>query len=632
MYFHLRICQVSSVYLNLCTILIFSLNNIKYQKLQTVSVTSVRHIQTGDKYINSKSQLILSMSRRNLERINYKLLNSTGRITPLVQEESTEGLIILDEDLSFQLSNMTLSDDLEIDVKVLLEEINDTIEENKFTFISTTEIDAVIQKLEHQRNQLRHKSLKLGTTELPIKQVIQNIKDYIIAAKDFKSKTRLQEEVAKNEQRKYNERSAAFSIVNIDRQMNELFDVFNEDPTNASNDELIQWRKNYPIHEKKFEKVAASYQDVLKTPITDADRLVEIKDISANFHKLSKLKQTFARILNEEIKHREPEKLSTFNKLSLNIKLEKFSGYNSKTDFYSFKSDFEKIHLQSTPKRLLPDLLKNNFLGDPALTMVKSLDDLDVIWKRLESAFGDAKIMLSKKLQQLSNLDDVKRTNNSEKLTAGLAKIINMLHDISKLAKDHNVEEYLYYGDTLAKVYNLLGDRRTTKFITSICDDNLSPKQTWFKLISFLEREQKIHQQKTILSLKTDVPPKDRNNKPSNQHKSESYNNSPYPTVCQICESPDGSNDHVSTAGPAGTRLLQYFTCKNFVKSTPALRLKMLRENNFCIQCLYPGANASSPKHAEGRCQRDFICPHPAHSKYPVKKTLPCVRRPQDQQ
>jgi len=31
-------------------------------------------------------------------------------------------------------------------------------------------------------------------------------------------------------------------------------------------------------------------------------------------------------------------------------------------------------------------------------------------------------------------------------------------------------------------------------------------------------------------------------------------------------------------------------------------------------------ALASSGKHAEGRCQRDFTCPHPSHHKYPVKK------------
>jgi len=90
--------------------------------------------------------------------------------------------------------------------------------------------------------------------------------------------------------------------------------------------------------------------------------------------------------------------------------------------------------------------------------------------------------------------------------------------------------------------------------------------------------------------------------------------------VCFICNSSDGSSDHVSTPGPGGYKILQYYTCRTFVNKTPAARLYTLKEKGFCFQCLLPGALASSGKHAEGRCQRDFTCPHPSHHKYPVKK------------
>ncbi|XP_066912128.1 uncharacterized protein [Clytia hemisphaerica] len=43
-------------------------------------------------------------------------------------------------------------------------------------------------------------------------------------------------------------------------------------------------------------------------------------------------------------------------------------------------------------------------------------------------------------------------------------------------------------------------------------------------------------------------------------------------------------------------------------------------ERNYCMQCLFPGAEATTGKHAEGRCQRDFVCPHPSHRRYDVKK------------
>jgi len=36
-----------------------------------------------------------------------------------------------------------------------------------------------------------------------------------------------------------------------------------------------------------------------------------------------------------------------------------------------------------------------------------------------------------------------------------LGKIINMLRDLEKLAYDHHIEEYLYFGDGLIKVYQI---------------------------------------------------------------------------------------------------------------------------------------------------------------------------------
>ena len=59
--------------------------------------------------------------------------------------------------------------------------------------------------------------------------------------------------------------------------------------------------------------------------------------------------------------------------------------------------------------------------------------------------------------------------------------------------------------------------------------------------------------------------------------------------------------------------------------------MKILRDKGFCYQCLLPGANSSQGKHHEGRCQRDFICPHPSHNKYPVKNhVLVCDKHKDD--
>ena len=49
---------------------------------------------------------------------------------------------------------------------------------------------------------------------------------------------------------------------------------------------------------------------------------------------------------------------------------------------------------------MMPDLLKNNLLEGSALSMVKSMTDIEDIWKRLKGAYGDPKLLLKKKLSQ----------------------------------------------------------------------------------------------------------------------------------------------------------------------------------------------------------------------------------------
>lgn len=186
------------------------------------------------------------------------------------------------------------------------------------------------------------------------------------------------------------ERSIVFNIDFIIRELDELEEEFNKDSEKASDDDLFKWRSELQLQLTKFDKLADYYKDILQSPITDADRLVEIKNIGERYDKLCTIKRNFAKSLSNEISIRELDKDRTFNKSLLNIKLEKFGGYESKTDYYTFRSNFEKIYLQTTPKRLLPDLLKNIFLEDPALSLVKGLDEIDIIWDRLKLAYGNA--------------------------------------------------------------------------------------------------------------------------------------------------------------------------------------------------------------------------------------------------
>ena len=160
-------------------------------------------------------------------------------------------------------------------------------------------------------------------------------------------------------------------------------------------------------------------------------------------------------------------------------------------------------------------------------------------------------------------------------------------------------------------------------FLGSTCDDDPSPKEMWNKLVTFLENEKKVHQPKMCFNQsRSDTTNNDERKMASGN--SRRFNTStthavstPYSSTshgasgskfqqgiitCEICGSKEGVADHVSSPDPGGSRILQDFTCKQFVDATPATRLKLIKEKGFCLQCLLLGASSSHGKHAdEGR-------------------------------
>ena len=57
-------------------------------------------------------------------------------------------------------------------------------------------------------------------------------------------------------------------------------------------------------------------------------------------------------------------------------------------------------------------------------------------------------MMLLKKIQQIKNLGSL-----AGKLVCVLCKVINMLTDLKMLSMKYNIEDNLYYGDGLDKIY-----------------------------------------------------------------------------------------------------------------------------------------------------------------------------------
>ena len=158
-------------------------------------------------------------------------------------------------------------------------------------------------------------------------------------------------------------------------------------------------------------------------------------------------------------------------------------------DVYSFRSEFEKLYMKDTPKKMLSNLLKHNHLANPALAMVNSLDDIDEIWKRLRKAFGDPKTILSNLLSDVKQMGPIWKLKGNEDRKEGLVNLINAITDLTKLAKKHDIEAKLYNREGLDVIYYLMGDNRVTRWLMSIYDENFEDEALWLRLMEFLQKE-----------------------------------------------------------------------------------------------------------------------------------------------
>ena len=229
---------------------------------------------------------------------------------------------------------------------------------------------------------------------------------------------------------------------------------------------------------------------------------------------------------------------------------------------------------------MLPDLLINNYLEDPALSLVKSVKDISEIWDRLKLAYGDPKSMLKKKLCEINKFTALWKIKEPEKLMEGLSRIINLMKDLTTLAVKHNIENRLYYSDSIHKIYQLLGENRVMKWLMKISDEDLSDEEQWQKLIQFLEKKLRVQQQRCFIRGDTKSQ-NDRDDKNEKRYKLH-YKRSNTQLKCSICD----KLGHVPTNKPNNSKLIQYLACQDFAMMTPNDRLTLIKNKDLCIQCI----------------------------------------------
>ena len=318
-----------------------------------------------------------------------------------------------------------------------------------------------------------------------------------------------------------------------------------------------------------------------------------------------------------------PDKLK--NAASLKIELPKFSGYDSDMDFYTFKSEFQKLIEPQVKKQLLSDYLKRNYLTGSAFTLVEKESDYSQIWQKLLDSFGNARLLLQNKLSGLEKLG-LWKVKDDENIRDILAKIVNTMVDLSSLATEHKIEGQLYEGGGLEKVFSLLGDRRHRDFRSKNLDSSLEKKEEWEKLHDFLKKEL-ILRDKLILDAKNarligvELKPsrqKDDGGKRSSGGAAHVVSSE----ICHFC----GLGQHATVTTSKGKTIIPYYLCEIFVALSPSERYSKLKAKNLCTTCLVPGA-VKGKKH---RCfYTNFCCPH-AHGSAEKIHVLLCEQHKGD--
>ena len=556
------------------------------------------------------------MSRRS-KRINYKEFASTGRRIEVAETaEDIDNIEVLVNNLSLD-DNMDKTAQLTRDAVSLQDEIADFLEENIASEqpLDVKVLNDAIQRIENLRSNYRSKHLELQdktenyeeTFKKSYLTTMEMIKAYIMEINHQKRKQRYFEEQIKKNQTETKNKMLIFHIEEVDRMMKETYTTLNINIEDEEDKDLKRQTDGLQTLLKNIRRIGEKIEEMIKLS-AEVSIACDVDEFKRRYEKLTTHKDEYTYKLKQEMKKREIDKHETFETSSLNIKLSKFKDYSSAVDVFTFKDLFEKIHLKSTPKVLLPDLLKNNYLEGPAFSLVRHVDDINEIWERLKRAYGDSKMMLTKKLADINQIDGLWKTKDASKTAEGIAKIINCMKDLMRLCKRHNIENSLYYSGTIDRLLKLLGDQRLTRWLANQYDAALEGERLWMKLIEFLEKELKVNQQKSLLL----VIPERKSMKDGIKSFHSDHSTLP---CCSIC----GDSDHIPTNGPGNTKLIQYFACKKFAEMSPADRFGVLRKNGLCFQCLYPGAKRNVGKHREGNCQRDFICKHPMHHKYPTK-------------
>ena len=323
-----------------------------------------------------------SISNNEGHFIDNTLINNTD---PVIDIQEISDLLNNFNILSpFSTMDQKKISQLQTEQATLADDINDFLDENNLddNISDIEDIESCISRIEQLRSKYRrtHKDLSKLSDNYEINygkeflETITSIKCYIkeanrrkgmirqlqkeadVEKKDNERKMEVQKQIKRNE-------ACQFQINEINQLMKQLNEEFKIKPDEIEDEHLLQMKNEIKENNNKMDRLSSRIKDLLSlTQAWDLEQEEAIRKITADYQHLVTRKNEYCTFIKEECSRRELSKEESFKISNLNIKLQKFRGYESSADIYTFRSEFEKVYSRSTPRRILPDVLKNNFL------------------------------------------------------------------------------------------------------------------------------------------------------------------------------------------------------------------------------------------------------------------------------
>ena len=240
---------------------------------------------------------------------------------------------------------------LQTEQATLADDINDFIDENNLddNISDIEDIESCISRIEQIRSKYRRtpKDLSKLSDNYEINygkeflETITSIKCYIkeanrrkgmiqqlqkeadVEKKDNERKIEVQKQIKKNE-------ACQFQINEINQLVKELNEEFKIKPDEIEDEHLLQMKNEIKETNNKMDRLSLRIKDLLPlTQALDLEQEKAIRKLTADYQHVITQKNEYCTFIKEECSRRELSKEKSFKTSNLNIKLQKFRGYES---------------------------------------------------------------------------------------------------------------------------------------------------------------------------------------------------------------------------------------------------------------------------------------------------------------